>query len=238
MVKSTQRDRIWITALQNDNFSKYDITSEVDAGERTVHDVLKTMVDADLLTETTERRYVERGDYGLKQRVTVYQKADALSSETTEDDTSSDNSPMKGMKVEMGVGARSMPTQTHGETDDKPDAPASETDETVKTDARYVISCPECDYTLEREKNSKLVKRTRAKRQRCSECDVLVELIKDDRPNPPTCPECDKEVIQIKDADPHGDEDAYKMYVHEKSSLRIGGELSSQVDDSCTVTVE
>jgi len=72
MAKNTTRDRVWIAALRQDEFTKYDIAESVDAGSRTVHDVLKTMVDADLLTETEDRRKVDRDDSQMWSTVTVY----------------------------------------------------------------------------------------------------------------------------------------------------------------------
>jgi hypothetical protein len=57
VAKDTRRDRIWRIALTTDGFTKQYIEDQVDASSRTVHDVLKTMVDYRFLKQkhSTER---------------------------------------------------------------------------------------------------------------------------------------------------------------------------------------
>ncbi len=142
MAKNTQRDRVWIAALREDEFTKHDIIDSVDAGSRTVHDVLKTMVDADLLTETDDRRRVDRGDSYMYTDVTVYTSDDADESDSSttkapEPDMSDiDNGEINRLKEEIGVSNGDVPAQPHGSTDEKPDTPASDTGETVESDSK------------------------------------------------------------------------------------------------------
>jgi|APHM01.1.fsa_nt_gi hypothetical protein len=164
MAKNTQRDRVWVTALKSDNFTKHDIINRADAGDRTVHDVLKTMIDAELLNQTTECCKVERGDNMVIQEVTVYRTPD---------------------------------TQVYGMS------------ESVESDARYVIGCPECRGTKTRQIDSKVVKEARQKKRTCDNCDTRVELIKDNRPNPPICPKCDEEAIDVIERE------SSSRYIHE-----------------------
>jgi len=142
MAKNTQRDRVWIAALREDEFTKHDITDSVDAGSRTVHDVLKTMVDADLLTETEDRRKVDRGDSQMWNTVTVYTSYDADESDSSTTDAPEpdmsdiDNGKINRLKGEIGVSNGDVPAQSHGSTDEKPDTPASDTGETVESDSK------------------------------------------------------------------------------------------------------
>ena len=87
MAKDTRRDRIWRIALTTDGFTKQYIEDQVDASSRTVHDVLKTMVDYRFLKQKTQYRKVEQGSSGstststsistsTKQDVTVYHPLD------------------------------------------------------------------------------------------------------------------------------------------------------------------
>jgi len=139
MVKNTQRDRVWIAALREDEFTKHDITESVDAGSRTVHDVLKTMVDADLLTETEECRKVDRGDSQILADVTVYTSDDADESDSSttkasEPDMSDIDEDKAERLTEQIAGSNGdVPAQPHGSTDEKPDTPASDTGETVES---------------------------------------------------------------------------------------------------------
>jgi hypothetical protein len=61
VTKDTRRDRIWRIALTTDGFTKQYIEDQVDASSRTVHDVLKTMVDYRFLKQKTQYRKVEQG---------------------------------------------------------------------------------------------------------------------------------------------------------------------------------
>lgn len=105
MTKDTRRDRIWRIALTTDGFTKQYIEDQVDASSRTVHDVLKTMVDYRFLKQKTQYRKVEQGSSGstststsistsTKQDVTVYHPLDIRPTPPEpgfEDDISSEN---------------------------------------------------------------------------------------------------------------------------------------------------
>jgi hypothetical protein len=88
MAKDTLRDRVWGTALEfatesgkpepisdfmpPDGFTKRQLKDAVDASDRTVHDVLKTMVDYGYLEQEEQRVAVPRGDDSAIHHTTVY----------------------------------------------------------------------------------------------------------------------------------------------------------------------
>jgi|APHM01.1.fsa_nt_gi hypothetical protein len=196
---SNQIDRVWATALQNDDFTKHDITNQVEAGNRIVHNVLKKMVNMDLLVETTEHRYIEHDNSQEKQDVTVYSKTDAEL-----------NRLLKTAKNE------NLKVDPPADQELELRASGGETLETDKIDSRYMITCPECEWIDTRERNSEVIKMARQNRQGCSECGSSIELLKDDRPDPPMCPKCGEEVIRI---DEQGDK---TQYVHEIETSHAG----------------
>jgi DNA uptake protein ComE-like DNA-binding protein len=100
MTRDTRRDRVWKTVLDlattgvdrdhpewrfegelgPDGVLKQDVLTRVEAGDRTVHDVLKTMVSYGLLDEETKRTAVaapETNQEYQHQRATVYTLAAA-----------------------------------------------------------------------------------------------------------------------------------------------------------------
>ena len=113
MTKDTRRDRIWRIALTTDGFTKQYIEDQVDASSRTVHDVLKTMVDYRFLKQKTQYRKVEQGSSGstststsTKQDVTVYHPLDIRPTPPEpgfEDDISSENIFSSGATLEANA---------------------------------------------------------------------------------------------------------------------------------------
>ena len=113
MAKDTRRDRIWRIALTTDGFTKQYIEDQVDASSRTVHDVLKTMVDYRFLKQKTQYRKVEQGSSGstststsTKQDVTVYHPLDIRPTPPEpgfEDDISSENIFSSGATLEANA---------------------------------------------------------------------------------------------------------------------------------------
>ncbi len=141
MTTDTVRDKVWSTIIKlagdafaapeaveegdlNDEYSRQCYTGvgvtkpvvceRVDAGDRTVHDVLKTMVEYGLL-DSTPRRVVHavarerHRDFGTRQETTVYYPAgDLADTPVAEDDligytpTDSDG----GLDEETAAGAR------------------------------------------------------------------------------------------------------------------------------------
>jgi predicted flap endonuclease-1-like 5' DNA nuclease len=91
MAKDTVRDRVWHTALEfsteagrpepiseimsPDGFTKRQLKDAVDASDRTVHDVLKTMVDYGYLEEEEQYIAVPQGDSQANHDTTVYSAA-------------------------------------------------------------------------------------------------------------------------------------------------------------------
>lgn len=91
MAKDTLRDRVWHTALEfsteagrpepiseimsPDGFTKRQVKTAVDASDRTVHDVLKTMVDYGYLEEEEQYIAVPQGDSQANHDTTVYSAA-------------------------------------------------------------------------------------------------------------------------------------------------------------------
>ncbi|WP_231852385.1 hypothetical protein [Haloquadratum walsbyi] len=99
MGKDTMRDRVWKTVHQFkngdiervvkplrgetiDGFTKREVDNAVDASTRTVHDVLKTMVQYGILTETNQRVKVPKGDSGTAIHGTVIYSADSADRHT------------------------------------------------------------------------------------------------------------------------------------------------------------
>jgi len=113
VTKDTRRDRIWRIALTTDGFTKQYIEDQVDASSRTVHDVLKTMVDYRFLKQKTQYRKVEQGSSGstststsTKQDVTVYHPLDIRPTPPEpgfEDDISSENIFSSGATLEANA---------------------------------------------------------------------------------------------------------------------------------------
>lgn len=117
MAKDTRRDRIWRIALTTDGFTKQYIEDQVDASSRTVHDVLKTMVDYRFLKQKTQYRKVEQGSSSsnstntststsTKQDVTVYHPLDIRPTPPEpgfEDDISSENIFSSGATLEANA---------------------------------------------------------------------------------------------------------------------------------------
>ncbi|ERG90505.1 MAG: hypothetical protein J07HQW1_00528 [Haloquadratum walsbyi J07HQW1] len=117
MAKDTRRDRIWRIALTTDGFTKQYIEDQVDASSRTVHDVLKTMVDYRFLKQKTQYRKVEQGSSSInstntntststKQDVTVYHPLDIRPTPPEpgfEDDISSENIFSSGATLEANT---------------------------------------------------------------------------------------------------------------------------------------
>jgi DNA-directed RNA polymerase subunit RPC12/RpoP len=229
MVKNTQRDRVWIAALREDEFTKHDIIDSVDAGSRTVHDVLKTMVDADLLTETNDRRRVDRGDSYMYTDVTVYTSdgADENDSSTTDahkpDTSDIDNGEINRVKEEIGVSNGDVPVQPHGSTDEKPDTPASNMGETVESDSNsesdeYI--CIVCGDSFENNRALTAHATHSNNHQRVSQMD--------------SCPECGKEtILDVKRL--YEGEDAMISVTHEAEVNEYHGMKMRTVTDSCTI---
>lgn len=117
MAKDTRRDRIWRIALTTDGFTKQYIEDQVDASSRTVHDVLKTMVDYRFLKQKTQYRKVEQGSSSsnstntststsTKQDVTVYHPLDIRPTPPEpgfEDDISSEDIFSSGATLEANA---------------------------------------------------------------------------------------------------------------------------------------
>jgi hypothetical protein len=117
VAKDTRRDRIWRIALTTDGFTKQYIEDQVDASSRTVHDVLKTMVDYRFLKQKTQYRKVEQGSSSsnstntststsTKQDVTVYHPLDIRPTPPEpgfEDDISSENIFSSGATLEANA---------------------------------------------------------------------------------------------------------------------------------------
>jgi hypothetical protein len=139
MAKHTTRDQIWQTAIDlavngvedrwappDNRYTSYDydvgvikndLLKRVDAGDRTVHDVLKTMVDMGLLGEEQRqvyRRYENKNGYEKWRRVTltVYYAAgdladdpvetsDLMGSEPYSSDTDSED--VEALREEVGL---------------------------------------------------------------------------------------------------------------------------------------
>jgi hypothetical protein len=213
----------------------HDLTEATDVSRRTVLDVLKTYVDKGLLAEAsirgpTENGYRERTEY-FAAGVLSPIGADAPDQSDTARQTVSAEA-IAQVRDEIGMSNGDVSTQTHGSTDENPDAPASETTETDESDesddpdARYVISCPDCEYQIERQQNSAIVKDTRERKRICPECEpsVRVELLTDNRPNPPICPECDEEVISVDETDD------YTRYIHDVEVTRAHGRGFRELD--------
>jgi len=74
----------YLSAYDGDGFSKDDLIARVDAGDRTVHDVLKTMVEMGLLRTTPRRlprlREDSNGYKTTSREVTVYHASGDLAS--------------------------------------------------------------------------------------------------------------------------------------------------------------
>jgi len=74
----------YLSAYDGDGFSKNDLIARVDAGDRTVHDVLKTMVEMGLLRTTPRRlprlREHSNGYKTTRREVTVYHASGDLAS--------------------------------------------------------------------------------------------------------------------------------------------------------------
>jgi hypothetical protein len=97
MAKDTMRDRVWKTTLQlitddinretpesafdshvPEGFTKRDIEVQVEAGVRTVHDVLKTMVDYAILDESNQQVKVSQGGSTAIHEATVYSAGEMI----------------------------------------------------------------------------------------------------------------------------------------------------------------
>jgi len=229
MVKNTQRDRVWIAALREDEFTKHDIIDSVDAGSRTVHDVLKTMVDADLLTETDDRRRVDRGDSYMYTDVTVYTSDDADESDSSTTDAPEpdmsdiDNGEINRLKEEIGVSNGDVPVQPHGSTDEKPDTPASDTGETVESDSNSDIDeyiCIVCGDSFENNRALTAHATHSSNHQRISQMD--------------SCPECGNETILDVKRHYKG-EDATISVTHEAEVKDYNGIKMREITDSCLI---
>jgi len=230
MAKNTQRDRVWIAALREDEFTKHDIIDSVDAGSRTVHDVLKTMVDADILTETEECRKVDRGDSQILADVTVYTsdgagESDSSTTDAHKPDTSDiDNGEINRVKEEIGMSNGNVPAQPHGSTDEKPDTPASNMGETVESDSNsesdeYI--CIVCGDSFENNRALTAHATHSNNHQRVSQMD--------------SCPECGNE--EILDVKRHGEgEDAMILVAHEAEVNDHNGRKMRTITDKCLIT--
>jgi len=195
-----------------------------------VHDVLKTMVDADLLTETEDRRKVDRGDSQMLTDVTVYTSDDAgVSDSSTTDAPEPDLSDIDEDKAErlteqIAVSNGDVPVQPHGSTDKKPDTQASDTGETVESDSNsendeYV--CMVCGDSFESNRALTTHATHSSNHQRVSHMD--------------SCPECGNETILDVKRHYEG-EDAMISVVHEAEVSEHHGMKMREITDSCFIT--
>jgi hypothetical protein len=117
MGKDTMRDRVWKTVHQFTNgeiervvepvrgesingFTKREVDNAVDASTRTVHDVLKTMVQYGILTETNQRVKVPKGDSGTAIHGTVIYSAESSEQPNSEDEHTNVRTTKTGNTVE------------------------------------------------------------------------------------------------------------------------------------------
>jgi hypothetical protein len=218
MATNTRRDAVWTVILNAvvdgvshdvperafeshipDGIIASDITPQVEATKRTVQGVLATMAQSGLLDVQTERVYVRTPSGHEVQATKVY--------------TASESGPFRRL-----ADADAIEPETPG--------PNEESDtETSEETPRYVIDCPDCEYSTTRDQNSPVVKGTRRRKRLCPECEARLELSKDNRPDPPICPKCGEEALAVTHH-----EGGAKTYVHDYGILETGAGAFREVE--------